>query len=99
MPTTPFNNPYLLQNTTTSSSYSSFNNPYLNTDQNLMSNIDRLFTERIEYYGNVDLNRVNIKTNIINILLKVYKTYIYIYIFIRIIENKYLSIQIIIIIM
>jgi len=36
-----------------------------------MSNIDRLFTERIEYYGNVELNRVNIKTNIINILLKV----------------------------
>jgi len=70
MPSTPFSNPYLLQNTTTSSSYSSFNNPYLNTDQNLISNIDRLFTERIEYYGNVDLNRVNIKTNIINILLK-----------------------------
>ncbi|ORX75722.1 hypothetical protein BCR32DRAFT_296718 [Anaeromyces robustus] len=65
-----YNNPYLLQNSTISSTYSSFMNPYINNDHNIMSNIDRLFTERIEYYGNVELNRINIKTNIINILLK-----------------------------
>ncbi|OUM59512.1 hypothetical protein PIROE2DRAFT_63722 [Piromyces sp. E2] len=67
---TPFNNPYLLQNSQIGSSYSSFNNPYISNDQNLITNIDRLFTERIEYYGNVELNRINIKSNIINILLK-----------------------------
>lgn len=44
----------------------------LNVDTSLMSNIQKLFTERIEVFTSVDFSKVSVLTGIIKISLKVH---------------------------